>query len=181
MTMKTDDEEVIERVLELDGKAKEGPWAYENCGEKCNDIFIGTMCRIDGRGDPWSPESGCPETTDEDGNEIDFYREAVAHIDDSSTQGFPVQDAALIAEYRTAAPDLARRLRERNARIAVLEKQLGEATSEGIEKAAKTIDDRIAMYRQWASDTSIERVKERHNYTADVLGIVASQTRALKE
>lgn len=127
MTMKTDDEEVIERVLELDAKAKEGPWAYENCGEKCNDIFIGTMCRIDGRGDPLPPESGCPETTDEDGNEIDFYREAVAHIDDSSTQGFPVQDAALIAEYRTAAPDLARRLRERNARIAVLEKQLGEA------------------------------------------------------
>lgn len=130
MTVKTDDEEVIERVLELDAKAKEGPWAYENCGEKCNDIFIGTMCRIDGRGDPLPPESGRPETTDEDGNEIDFYREAVAHIDDSSTQGFPVQDAALIAEYRTAAPDLALRLRERNARIAVLEKALGEADAE---------------------------------------------------
>lgn len=101
----------VETVLRLDKSASEGPWAFERCGEKCNDIFIGQIAKVDAQGNVGPLESGCVETTDEDGEEIDFYREAIAHIDDASTQGRPVQDAALIASFRTLAPLLARHIK----------------------------------------------------------------------
>lgn len=55
--------------------------------------------------------------------------------------------------YILAAPDLARRLRERNARIAVLEKQLGGASAAliALAEGAELISDKLKIVQPfWA-------------------------------
>lgn len=79
-----------------------GPWCYEQCGDKCNDIFIGVANRVSESGDvAVTQEHGRLEATDENGDEIEFYREGVAYVDDTCS-GALESNARLIA----AAPDL---------------------------------------------------------------------------
>lgn len=133
IAMMTDDEEVIEQVLELDGKGSPSPWQTS-----------GVRIQIDG-------ERYLTIGSDEE------YWALVPYGDGSNEHHVRAHaDQKIIAEYRTDAPDLARRLRERNARIAVLEKQLGEADAALVE-VGHAITNKMAATTVWAWRAALSR------------------------
>jgi hypothetical protein len=96
--------DVLDAIQARADKATEGPWSWENCGEKCNDIVIGlsfysgTDTPISGEipGDTW------------DG---DKYVETVARKSALLSEVATIYDAAFIAAAREDVPRLVRALR----------------------------------------------------------------------
>lgn len=131
-------EKLVERVLELDAKATNAPWAYEQCGEKCNSLMVGQVAVIDDRnGRVVEFLQGAFESYDEDGNERTLDYTAVCSIETGTTEGTPA-DAALIAEYRTAAPLLARQVRA----LALQVKHLADDAAANVERIKEEIESR---------------------------------------
>lgn len=128
--------EIVARVLDLHEKATPGPWAFEQTGQKCNDICIGVVAALDDHGNVFKFLEGCIESYDEDGNERSLDFQPVAAIDDT-TGSRPVQDAALIAYYRTACVELAKRCLHAEAVAA-------KSREEALEEAAKWHDLKVA-------------------------------------
>lgn len=87
------DEELAE-LERLEKAATEAPWCWDNRGEKCNDIQIGTAC------------------TEPDGKLIAGYfdEENVTYLD-AVAEATNVADARLVVALRNAAPRLLAELR----------------------------------------------------------------------
>lgn len=68
----------IEQIAAAAREATPGPWCYEQCGIKCDAPVVGIAYRADDV-DCERPITGRLEECDENGDEIEYYRETVAY------------------------------------------------------------------------------------------------------
>ena len=122
----SDPTETARRVLDLDKQATQGPWR-------------------------WDPKRGTYEYNAQNVGGFVAGGAAVCHFGNSEQyypeQGEPPNEAdrALIAEYRTAAPELARALLESQAALAAANARAADATKRAIEQERLRIEEAQAQ------------------------------------
>lgn len=134
--------EIAARVIDLHEKATPGPWQL----------------------------SSTPPETAKSLNVWAGLGYIVARIWRRSGRGR--DDAALIAYYRTACVELAKRCLH-------AEDVAAKSREEALEEAAKGVDEAVAMYRRWAGEARRTALRLEHMHVAGVLSLVAKSVRAL--
>ena len=126
--MSDDLKHLARRVLDLDAQATKGPWtnSFDEDGN-ANDVVV------------WAPTQ--PEASDFIGNVGAWEGDRAGGV----MFDLDVKNAALIAEYRTVAPALARALLaalDENARLRALQPKLALLAT-AYDHAAKAVPDRV--------------------------------------
>ena len=155
-----------EKVAELAAKATPGPWAIETCGEKGDGSYMIGVVFTQNDADCDDQLSGFLEEADEDGNEIEYYRdELVADCEHRN------RNSGNNAEFIAAAPDMAvliARLDAENRRKDAEVERLSESNHDLVE----LFDDR---------SEALMEIHEKDEKIATLTSRLARMEKALKD
>lgn len=97
--------DLIARLRDVMKRATPLPWAWEQCGEKCDDPVIGVAWRVEDESCTAVP--GFLEDFDKDGKEQEFYRESIAYLGDANSPDASASaNAMFMVEAVNALPGL---------------------------------------------------------------------------